>query len=188
MTIRSFATMGSLTLLAAASMYGQQLKLDIPFEFQIGEKVLPAGHYEVKRAYDNTPDRLTFTCWENKTHQTFFFPRRLETKPGDPGSVLVFNRYGDKYFLAKVVMSLIFSSIVFGAILGSPPAESTWAVRHAPDASPHLPRLVLARLGLEEVGQRGFAVIDMTGGADNVHAWGCLLRIRMPLWRNSRTT
>ena len=103
MTIRSFATMGSLTLLAAVSMYGQQLKLDIPFEFQIGEKVLPAGHYEVRRAYDNTPDRLTFTCWENKTHQTFFFPRRLETKPGDPGSVLVFNRYGDKYFLAKVV-------------------------------------------------------------------------------------
>src|SRR5574341_1197620 len=45
---------------------------------------------------------------------------------------------------------LIFSSIVFGAILGSPPAESTGAVRHAPDASPHLPRLVLARLGLEE--------------------------------------
>ena len=48
MRTRSFATLGTLALLAAASAFGQQrLRADIPFEFNVAGTVLPAGNYEV---------------------------------------------------------------------------------------------------------------------------------------------
>jgi hypothetical protein len=45
MRIRSFTTLSTLALLAAASAYGQQaLRVDIPFEFTVARTVMPAGH------------------------------------------------------------------------------------------------------------------------------------------------
>ena len=45
---RSFATLGILALLAAASAFGQQkLRYDIPFEFHFPDAVMPAGQYDV---------------------------------------------------------------------------------------------------------------------------------------------
>jgi hypothetical protein len=54
MRIVSFATLGSLALLLAAS----EVTADIPFEFQVGNVIMPAGHYEIRQVYGDNQGLL----------------------------------------------------------------------------------------------------------------------------------
>ncbi len=88
---------------AVASANGQSrnpARANIPFDFSVGDKVLPAGEYQVSALTDgktvvlvrsrdgkNSAIRLTYT--ENKTVAT------------DKGT-LVFRRYANHYFLAEI--------------------------------------------------------------------------------------
>jgi hypothetical protein len=96
---RAFATLGTLALLAAGTAFGQgKLVADIPFEFSLSRTVLPAGQYDVTAAHGV----LTLHCYASGTGAL-----ATVTDLGLPSSqakerVLVFNKYGDKYFLAEV--------------------------------------------------------------------------------------
>jgi hypothetical protein len=109
MRIRSFATIASLALLAATSLYGQHVTADVPFEFQVGKAVLPAGHYEVNRGvnrgFANNSDALTIACTDCKTSAIFAFTRRIDNPKEAEETRLVFNRYGDRYFLSKIIFA-----------------------------------------------------------------------------------
>jgi len=103
MTKRSFATLGTLALLAAASAFGQQrIRVNIPFEFHLADAVLPAGQYEVNVGNHNMENLLSLECFECRASAN-------ATTFGIGGGAdaltqgrLVFNKYGETYFLSQV--------------------------------------------------------------------------------------
>ncbi len=99
MKLTSFATLGTLAILAAGSAIGQtRMVADIPFEFSVADRVLPAGHYEVTR----TATVLQVSSYESGSSA---IARVIDTGvagASNTGSHLIFNKYGDKYFLEQV--------------------------------------------------------------------------------------
>ena len=99
---RTFATLGLLALLATASAFGQQHRgtFDIPFEFSTGGKVMPAGQYELIQATGLRSMELTCSACPAGvlfvTHPVGSYDRRISE------ARLVFNKYGDRYFLSSV--------------------------------------------------------------------------------------
>ena len=100
---RSFATLGTLALLAAASAFGQErLTADIPFEFHIANTVMPAGHYDVDLSAINTRGSLTVGC-RGCGVRPFASAYSVGGGPNENTECrLVFNKYGDTYFLSEV--------------------------------------------------------------------------------------
>jgi hypothetical protein len=91
--------MSTLALLAAASAYGQQvLRVDIPFEFSVANSVMPAGHYDVI----GTPNMLKIYNYASRNSVLVTTNNIGGGSNESADSRLVFNRYGDKYFLAEV--------------------------------------------------------------------------------------
>jgi ribosomal protein L33 len=100
---RSFATLGVLALLAAASAFGQTtLRFDIPFEFHFLDKVMPAGQYDVNVAANNVRHLLSLECYACRSHvYSTTFGIGGGGNPLNEGR-LVFNKYGETYFLSEV--------------------------------------------------------------------------------------
>jgi hypothetical protein len=97
---KSFATLGVLALLAAASAFAQQrVKADIPFEFRVGTVVMPAGQYDVNLSYNNFQGMLSLECRECGARTTALTFKAVSDQAHTEGR-LVFNRYGDTYFLS----------------------------------------------------------------------------------------
>lgn len=96
MRSRYFATMGTLALLATASAFGQQtLRIDVPFEFSVNNKVLPAGNYDV-----TCPSGVLFV--RGAMSSAVAPANYIGTGDNEKAEArLVFNKYGDKYFLAE---------------------------------------------------------------------------------------
>jgi hypothetical protein len=102
MKSRIFATFGSLTLLTAAAAFGQSttvMHADVPFDFHVGKKVLPAGHYEVRPQI--SPGVLAIRGTDGHGRMVII-TNGIEGKKVREKGTLVFNCIGDSYFLATV--------------------------------------------------------------------------------------
>jgi hypothetical protein len=100
--MKQFPVTGLLILASActaASLQAQsrEVRADVPFSFAVGSKQLPAGHYTfVTGPSDtiltrNTDNEVVFlTRTENAYHPVGYL------------NVLVFNKYGDDYFLREI--------------------------------------------------------------------------------------
>jgi hypothetical protein len=86
------------SLTASAHAYAQSpVRANIPFEFIVGQKVLPAGQYTIS----NVSDRVIELC--NREKQTRMFVSMTATGyVSQQPRVLVFREYGDQYFLHEV--------------------------------------------------------------------------------------
>jgi hypothetical protein len=85
-----------------AQLPGTELRASIPFDFSVRGITLPAGEYTVTRIGDEPTGLLVRNIRDKRKHVVF------ETEPEDVRriprrNVLVFNRYGDSYFLEEVV-------------------------------------------------------------------------------------
>jgi hypothetical protein len=99
---RTFAT----ALLAAASLVAptgvsaqSRQQATIPFDFTVGERLLPAGTYVIKPL---TPGVIAVLGWKGNTlvsTMTLVTPTDEVSKNPDK---LVFHRYGDQYFLGEI--------------------------------------------------------------------------------------
>lgn len=86
---------------AGAQEPGTKIRASIPFDFTVKGKTLPAGEYEVSRVMDepiaillrNVHDKHDEVVVETEPVIGHMTPKRDE---------LIFNRYGDTYFLAEV--------------------------------------------------------------------------------------
>lgn len=102
----TFAT----ALLAAASLMAptgvsaqSKHQATIPFDFTVGERLLPAGTYMIKPL---APGLIAVHGWKGKTlvsTMTLVTPADEVSKNPDK---LVFRRYGDQYFLSEIRGSL----------------------------------------------------------------------------------
>ncbi len=88
------------SLPASAQSSDDVTTYQIPFQFQVGEKLLPAGQYLIKRN-PQMPQMMLIHCLERKLWvavQTI--PRQLPEYPNR--SSLIFKKYDGAYFLTEV--------------------------------------------------------------------------------------
>jgi hypothetical protein len=74
------------------------LQAEIPFDFAVGNKWLPAGKYDVK------PVSERGTLIQSQDARSSALAMTIGGQAGKTGHVgkLVFNRYGEQYFLSKI--------------------------------------------------------------------------------------
>ena len=108
---RTITMLSFLLVLAAVSVNAQRLSDDsisvnIPFDFAFAETKLPAGNYTLRRiVLPSSYDRLVIQSADGSgdSHTGMTRPNRTSEAPKQ--SNIVFNRYGDQYFLSQVWMA-----------------------------------------------------------------------------------
>jgi len=85
---------------ANAQSNAKRVVADVPFEFSVGYKALPAGTYSVQSIV-SAGDGLLIQSTDGKISALRLSDetRRIKEKPQ---ARLVFHRYGERYFLAEV--------------------------------------------------------------------------------------
>ena len=95
-----------LTAASAAIANGQSTKrlvVQVPFDFNVGDRVVPAGQYDVIIP-SNTGGALRILN-HNGEAQRMILSRSAERRGDKMIAKLVFHRYGSTYFLAQAWMS-----------------------------------------------------------------------------------
>ena len=99
------ATGSLLTLMAVAAqaqLPGTAIRASIPFDFNVRGRTLPAGHYEIRRINDE-PGGLIIRNVDHKRDEALFETEPVNVAKSPRKDELVFNRYGESYFLSEVV-------------------------------------------------------------------------------------
>ena len=99
--IMVFTTLSLLAMLTATSVKAQSnlhLEVNIPFEFSVGNKALPAGEYTVRYVAQGM---LVIQSVDRHVSQVFSI-LSTEAGRGRDESSLIFTRYGDQYFLSTI--------------------------------------------------------------------------------------
>jgi hypothetical protein len=82
----------------AAPFSTVRIRAEIPFDFMVGSKRMPKGEYLI----ESVGDSGTLTIRNAKKGKAVTF-NTIRHKPTDsPKSKLIFNRYGEQYFLARI--------------------------------------------------------------------------------------
>lgn len=84
---------------SAFAQSGDQNSFEIPFSFNVGKDKLPAGKYEVKRVSSSS------FLLRNATGDVAVIalsPLTINEKALENAEKLVFNRYGNQYFLRQI--------------------------------------------------------------------------------------
>ena len=102
MMLALIVTLALTTAVASANAQSNANKVvaDVPFEFSVGYKALPAGTYSVQ-SIASAGDGLLIQSADGKISALRLSEstRRIKEKPR---ARLVFHRYGERYFLAEV--------------------------------------------------------------------------------------
>jgi hypothetical protein len=78
-----------------------QIVLNIPYEFVVAGKTLPAGTYRVKRLRDDDPDVLILSSFENRTNAIVLPTTKVDSSSADKVQVS-FEEVGGEHFLSKI--------------------------------------------------------------------------------------
>lgn len=84
---------------AAAFAQSNSLTVEIPFNFHVGNEKLSAGKYEVKRINTNS---FLLSNKDGNAKVLAQTPLSLENVKSSDSAQLIFNRYGNKYFLREI--------------------------------------------------------------------------------------
>jgi hypothetical protein len=87
---------------AQAQLPGTAIRATIPFDFKVEGRTLPAGNYEIRRINDDESIGLLIRNVDDKHDKAMFETEPVEMRDISGKDVLVFNRYGDVYFLSEV--------------------------------------------------------------------------------------
>ena len=86
---------------ARAQEPGTSIRVQIPFDFTVRGRTLPAGEYEVRRINDE-PIGLLLSNMHDK-HDNVVFETEPKIERSTPRrDELIFTRYGDSYFLSEI--------------------------------------------------------------------------------------
>jgi len=97
--VRTLVTLSLSAVLSPVALLAQdRINATIPFDFTVGAKSFAAGEYSVRRLNESV--LLIQSVKRGTGVLTMVMPSEPSKKPGI--SVITFNRYGDRYFLAEV--------------------------------------------------------------------------------------
>src|SRR5438445_6062980 len=85
---------------ASAQIVGD-LDADIPFQFHVGNKELPAGKYRIHVQDDSDLTVMEITSVDGST-SALFQVQESDANSAPAKSELIFNKYGNRYFLTKL--------------------------------------------------------------------------------------
>jgi opacity protein-like surface antigen len=100
-SLLALAMFAALLMSAAAHAQSTQLKVTVPFEFIAGDAVLPAGDYDVQ-SVDTWGGKALSIHSMTSNAGTLLLSNSCQLAKTSDSNKLVFYRYGQKYFLAKV--------------------------------------------------------------------------------------
>ena len=110
-TVRGFAKFGLLAVMmivaagvsAKAQTLEYRLTANIPFDFSVADKKLPAGKYWISRAQQSQGDTVLQVRSANGSGAGVVrLTIPVNTLHPMTSASLIFNRYGDEYFLSQV--------------------------------------------------------------------------------------
>jgi len=78
------------------------LDVNIPFEFQAGEAVLPPGNYTIRMVNNSDLAFMQITSKDHPSTSALFRVHEKDLASAPTESEVLFNKYGDHYFLAQV--------------------------------------------------------------------------------------
>ena len=93
------AVLGALVVPVAARAQAA-VQANIPFEFAAGDSILPPGSYQFESS--SHVGMLTIWSIDQNTRRLLMANRAYRSGRGDRTGKVVFNKYGDRYFLAEV--------------------------------------------------------------------------------------
>ena len=89
-----------LALAAPVAAQSPRLTANVPFEFRVGTTVLPAGEYAIQNGTEGSV--VVLRNFESRVGALVVATRNTDSF-GDHGvAKLIFNRYGDSYFLSRI--------------------------------------------------------------------------------------
>lgn len=103
--LMAFTMLSLVVVLTATSVSAQSshnLVVTIPFEFALRGKTLPPGEYIVKRVSSERPEVLSVGRLNDRTTEVAVLTSNVRARITQSQSMLVFNRYGDQYFLSQI--------------------------------------------------------------------------------------
>jgi len=103
-TLRKFTLLSFLLMLAAVTVSAQSERIrviNIPFNFIVGQKTLPAGEYTLE---PNRKDSDNVWLLQSKEGHAsaLFTTNTVRTSETQEAARLVFHRYGGQYFLSQI--------------------------------------------------------------------------------------
>ncbi|MDT4955445.1 MAG: hypothetical protein QOJ02_3583 [Acidobacteriota bacterium] len=103
----AFAMLSLVLMLAVISVQAQsrgKIEVNVPFEFSLGNKTLPAGAYSVRQLSRNS---ILIESADGQTRVIAQTPGTAQAGEGERATQerLVFHQYGNQYFLAQVWMT-----------------------------------------------------------------------------------
>ena len=102
----TIAALALFVTLAAGSAYAQsadRMKVTVPFDFTVSGKTFPAGEYVVRRGIQGPLVVLAIRSEAGK-EAAYLATHTVQGGETQQQSKLVFNRYGDQYFLSQAWM------------------------------------------------------------------------------------
>ena len=97
-TVTALFTLAALVTAGGAMAQGRAVRATVPFDFTIGDKLLPAGNYELTQ-----PSTGIIEVQNRDKHVTILATTMYDSHDSRSAGKLVFNRYGDQYFLNEVL-------------------------------------------------------------------------------------
>lgn len=105
LSLRIFLLFSALAILAVPSIYAQsnnEQTANIPFAFTIGDKVFPAGTYQVTRINPQSDKAALAIRSSDRRMSKIALTTPVQSATAAEKAKLVFMRYGDQYFLSQV--------------------------------------------------------------------------------------
>ncbi|HKC65175.1 MAG TPA: hypothetical protein VKB86_16150 [Pyrinomonadaceae bacterium] len=103
--LRNFLMLGLFAILAIGSVHAQtrkEMTANIPFSFNVGEKSFPAGEYNVTRLNPASDKAVIAIKSEDGRLSRIALTIPVQASRTQERARLVFNHYGDQYYLAQV--------------------------------------------------------------------------------------
>ena len=85
-----------------AQSLAYRIKVNIPFDFSVGEKKLPAGTYSVGRVAQDYGDSVVAIAGDDGRPTAIRLSISAQRSHASDRTTLVFRHYGDQYFLFQV--------------------------------------------------------------------------------------
>lgn len=103
--LRIFLMLGLFAILAMGSVHAQSAKeqtANIPFSFTVADKSFPAGEYTIQRLNPASDKAALVIRNEDGSMSKIVLTTNVQKAMTQESARLVFNHYGDQYYLAQV--------------------------------------------------------------------------------------